>query len=63
MDKLIKIFILGLTLLVGVSIFADSVEASDSLNLELISSPWDVIYGGETKTAELKIINNTLCLV
>lgn len=59
MNKFIKTIILGLALLVGIGIFANSVKASDDFNLELLSGYWDNFYGGETKTAKLKIINNT----
>ncbi len=59
MSKFIKIFILGLILLVGIGIFANPVKASDDFSLELMSPSWDIIYGGETKTADLKITNNT----
>ena len=59
MNKFIKTFILGLIIFVGIGIFANSAKAEGNFTLELISPPWDVIYGGETKTTELKIINNT----
>jgi len=59
MSKFIKTFILGLATLIEIGIFANPVRAGDDFNLELMSPSWDVIYGGETKIAELKIINNT----
>jgi len=44
---------------VGIGILANPVKAGNDFSLELESLPWDTIFGGETKTAELKIINNT----
>lgn len=59
MNNFIKTFILGLILLIGVGFFANPVKANDNFSLELVSDSWGVIFGGERKTAKLKIINNT----
>ena len=59
MNKLIKTFIFGLVTLIGIGAFANTVQANSDLIVELMSPSWNTIYGGETKLADLKIINNT----